>query len=310
MFCLLALIVLSILGIFSATHRQLAREAFDCVFRRITFRPCTTGFKEKIKARFLGRLLNRSPLAAKVLNRHFELLSWVFFILIVVSTFWTVKGAYNFYLYGSCNGLNETGFCAFDPSGENNKVSQIETSCSSKKPTEQDLNLSGVNLDVFPTKNADAKDQIVFIGCYGCDYTRKAYPLIQKLVAKYDVSFTFAHFAVKDYTNFLSGYDYCIYKQDQNKFWQFNDALFASDKKDLGDRNYIEKLVSKTGLDLTKINECVNSQEAKNAIEKQFLEMQKTHVYGTPTVFINGKVFVGPKPYRVYERALRGWRFW
>ena len=54
MFCIVAFIVLSILGIFSATNRALAREAMDCVFRRVTLRPCNTGFDEKMKARILG----------------------------------------------------------------------------------------------------------------------------------------------------------------------------------------------------------------------------------------------------------------
>ncbi len=49
--CVVALVVLSIMGIFSASNRALAKEAFDCVFRRITLRPCPTGFDEKIKAR-------------------------------------------------------------------------------------------------------------------------------------------------------------------------------------------------------------------------------------------------------------------
>lgn len=310
MFCLLAFAVLSILGIFSATHRQLAGEAFDCVFRRITFRPCTTGFKEQMKAKLTGKLLNRSAFIARFFNRHFEFVSWVFFVLVLISTFWVVKGAYNFYLYGSCNGLNKTGFCAFDPSGKNNKVSPIVTSCSLENPSEKDLTLNGVNLDIFPTKNPTAKNKVVFIGCYDCDYTRQAYPLIQKLIAKNDVSFTFAHFPIKDETNSLSEYGYCAYREDQNKFWQFNDALFTSDKKDLGDKKYVDSLTLKFGFDLTKINDCVNSQEVKETVEKQFQEISKTHIFGTPTVFINGQVLVGPKPYRVYERALKGWRFW
>ena len=51
MFCIVAFVVLSILGIFSAANRRLAKEALDCVFRRITFRPCNTGFDEKMKAK-------------------------------------------------------------------------------------------------------------------------------------------------------------------------------------------------------------------------------------------------------------------
>ena len=60
MFCLIALIIFSILGIFSATHRQLAKEALDCVFRRVTLRPCNTGFDKKVKGKVIGKLLNKS----------------------------------------------------------------------------------------------------------------------------------------------------------------------------------------------------------------------------------------------------------
>ncbi len=54
MFCIVAFVVLSILGIFSASNRVLAREALDCVLRRVTLRPCNTGFDEKMKAKLLG----------------------------------------------------------------------------------------------------------------------------------------------------------------------------------------------------------------------------------------------------------------
>jgi len=37
--------------------------------------------------------------------------------------------------------------------------------------------------------------------------------------------------------------------------------------------------------------------------------LQKTHIYGTPTVFINNTALIGLKPYRVYERTLKGWKF-
>ena len=225
MICILSLLVFSILGIFSATHRELAKEAFDCVLRRVTLRPCTTGFNEKIQAKLVGKLLNRSVLAAKLINKHFELLSWIFFILILLSTIWSIKGVYNFYLYGSCNGLNQSGFCAFDPTGQNNKVSEVTQSCSTNKPTEKDLTSKGADLSSFQKDEKNGEKQIVFIGCYSCDYTRKAYPLIRKLAKNKNISLIFAHYPVKDTTNFLSSYSYCAYKQDQKKFWDLNKGL-------------------------------------------------------------------------------------
>ena len=39
-------------------------------------------------------------------------------------------------------------------------------------------------------------------------------------------------------------------------------------------------------------------------------QITATNFYGTPTVFINGQVLVGPKPYRVYAIMLQGLLFW
>ena len=311
MFCIIALIIFSILGIFSATHRVLAKEALDCVFRRVTFRPCNTGFKEKIKNKILAKLLNRSDLAAKIFNKHFEFLSWIFFILIVASTFWTVRGGYNFYFYGSCNGLNQTGFCAFDPSGENNKVTELDSIgiCSAEEKTEKNLSLSGVNLDGFPKIETESKNTIVFIGCYECDYSRKAYPEIRELAKKEKANLIFAHYPAITNTNFLSAINYCAYNKDQEKFWALNDYLFTADKEKLYNQDFINKTLTDFGFDADKINTCAISDETKTATEAQFRELQKTKLYGTPTIFINNKVFVGPKPYRVYRGAIKKFIF-
>ena len=125
MFCIAAFVVLSIMGIFSASNRQLAREAFDCVGRRVTLRPCNTGFDERMKAKLLGVVIVRSERAAMWLNKNFELLAWFFLILTLGSAFYSVRGVYLFYTTGSCNGVNDTGFCVFDPTGENNQVSSV-----------------------------------------------------------------------------------------------------------------------------------------------------------------------------------------
>jgi len=106
MFCLIALIVFSILGIFSATHRQLAKEAFNCVFRRITLRPCNTGFDQKIKGRVIGKLLNRSPWLAKCVRRFWEPISWLLVLLFFASLFFSAKSVYNLAKYKTCDPAN------------------------------------------------------------------------------------------------------------------------------------------------------------------------------------------------------------
>ena len=309
--CLIALIVFGIMGIFSASHRALAKEALSCVFRRVTFRPCNSNFKDKIKDKILAKLINRSIFLTKVVNKYYEVLSWIFFILMVGSTFWVLRGGYNFYVYGSCNGLNSSGFCAFDPKGENNKISTIDsgTTCGIVQKTEANLTLKDVDLSSFPKINSNSKDNVVFIGCYDCDYSKKAYPLIKKLVQNKKANLIFAHFPAKGDTEFLSVIDYCVYKEDPEKFWTLNDYLFSENKDYVIDKNNTNTILEKFGLDVKKINACADNSETKNTTESQMKELEKTGLFGTPTIFINGKAFVGPKPYRVYRSAINKFIF-
>ena len=62
--CVIALIVFGILGIFSASHREYAKEAFNCVFRKATFRPCNTDFNKKLKV--------KASLFASKINKSFQ----------------------------------------------------------------------------------------------------------------------------------------------------------------------------------------------------------------------------------------------
>ncbi|MDP2860753.1 MAG: hypothetical protein Q8N98_03485, partial [bacterium] len=228
----------------------MAKEALDCVLKRITLRPCTTGFNEKIKGKLVGKVLNRSVLAARLLNKHFELISWIFVILSLASAFYVAKGGYNYYIYGSCNGLNQNGFCAFDPKGENNKVSAINTQCGLEEKSEKNLSLNGVDLSTFPTKNVDSKNTVVLIGCYECDYTRKAYPEIQKLIRDLKTNYIFAHYPAKENTNYLSEIGYCVSNEYKDKFWSFNDYLFTVDKAEIYQPAYMETILKNFDFDV------------------------------------------------------------
>ncbi|MFZ3015934.1 MAG: DsbA family protein [Minisyncoccia bacterium] len=309
--CIIALIIFGIMGIFSASQRVLAKEAFSCVFRRVTFRPCNTGFKEKIKGKLLAKLLKRSAFLAKLVNKHYEILSWIFFILMMGSTVWVFRGGYNFYVYGSCNGLNSSGFCAFDPSGANNKVTAIGSNetCGVTQKSEKNMTLEKVDLSSFPTQNVSSKDTVVFVGCYACDYSRKAYPDIQKLIKNKNANYIFAHYPAKGDTTFLADAGYCVNKNYSDKYWDFNNYLFTADEDYILNKENLNKILESFSFDVEKINSCVNSPETKTAIENQIKELNKTNIYGTPTIFINGKAFVGPKPYRVYRSAINKYIF-
>ena len=310
MFCVIALVVLSILGIFSASNRPLAKEALDCVLRRVTLRPCNTGFDEKMKAKILGVVIIRSEGAASFLNHNFERLAWIFFLATIISLFLTVRGFYLFYVTGNCNGLNDSGFCVFDPTGENSQFSTSGPGCPVSDNPIRELTLKNVDLTGLPVLNENGKDKIVMVGCYACDYTRKVYPEIRELVKKYNVQFTFGDFPVKEKSDYLSKVGYCVHQADQAKFWPLSDQLFAAEKPKLEDSAYVDGLLTGLGLDPLKINACVADPQTQTVVTEQLHQLRNTNFPGTPTLFVNGEAVVGPRPYRVYAIMLRGPFYW
>lgn len=110
--CVVALIIFSIMGIFSLRYRKLAKEAFHCVFRTIRLKPCDTGFDQKIKSGITTKAMKFSPSLAKFTYRNFKILSWIFTILFFSSMFYSGYSLYNLAVHGSCN---PGATCIFNP---------------------------------------------------------------------------------------------------------------------------------------------------------------------------------------------------
>jgi len=114
MICLIALITFAILGIFSAKYKEYAKEAFDCVFRRLTLRKCNTAFDKKVRARASTKLMKRNKALGGFVFKHFETIGWIFTILLMVSLVYSAYTVYNLAIYGSCDPQTpET--CVFTP---------------------------------------------------------------------------------------------------------------------------------------------------------------------------------------------------
>ena len=101
MICIAAFLVLGILGIFSIKYRALTKEAFHCVFLRVQFRPCETGFDLKMKSRITAKLI-RFPRIARIWRKHFQVISLIFTLLLGASFYFSTKTVYNIVRYGTC----------------------------------------------------------------------------------------------------------------------------------------------------------------------------------------------------------------
>ena len=59
--CLVALVVFSVMSIWSAKYRRLAKEAFKCVTKTLMLSPCDMAFEQKVKAKVSAKLLESLP---------------------------------------------------------------------------------------------------------------------------------------------------------------------------------------------------------------------------------------------------------
>jgi protein-disulfide isomerase len=82
-----------------------------------------------------------------------------------------------------------------------------------------------------------------------------------------------------------------IAAQQQGKFWEMHDALFAH-RRDLS-LPAITALAKEIGLDMQRFQADLNSPETKKAVAKDLDDGDKAGVEGTPSVYINGRKYNG-----------------
>jgi protein-disulfide isomerase len=300
MICFIALIVFGFLAIFSASYRPLAKEAFDCVFRRVTFRKCQGNLDARLKGRITGSLMRKSQPLARFVFRHFEAISWVFTILLIASMAYSGYAAYNYILYGNCNGKqNGESFCIFDPAGEGKFSS--ETSNYTGPVIMPSL---GDDPIIGPR---DAKVQIIEFGCYRCPYTKKAEPIIKEILGEYGnkVVYTFRDFPLSEkhpYAELHSLAARCAL--EQGRYWEFRDYLFERQDNMTHDANGMKALAADFGLNTTQFDECFDSERYMKDVVADLEAVIKAGVYGTPTFFINNRTIVGPQDVDKFRKII------
>jgi len=102
MFCIAAFIVLAIISIFSASHRKLAKKAWNCTLHRITFRACDTSFKEEAKSKLLSHVANRTPRLVKAADIGIEVASFALVIFTIWSLLSVLNSGLNLFVWGTC----------------------------------------------------------------------------------------------------------------------------------------------------------------------------------------------------------------
>lgn len=297
MICIIALIVFGVMAIFSAKYRPVAKEALDCVLRRVTFRKCESRLDVRLKGQITGKLMKSHPKVAKFIYKRFEIISWIMLAIMIWSIISSGIAVYNYAMYGNCNGKqNGEAFCVFDPAGKSSFSTAI-TNYSGPVV----LPSFGNNYFIGPR---DAKVEIIEFGCYRCPYTKKAEATVKQILKNYNgkVVYTYRDFPLSD--RHFDAELHALAARcagDQEKYWEFRDYLFEKFDNMTHDENGLKQLGSDFGFNTTQFNECFDSKKYMPQIEEDVKAGIMAGVYGTPTFFINNKTIVGPQEYGMFK---------
>ncbi|OGC81843.1 MAG: hypothetical protein A2V81_03315 [Candidatus Abawacabacteria bacterium RBG_16_42_10] len=102
MLCIAAFIVFGFLSIFSVSYRKLAKKAWYCVWRKMTFRPCDINFSQELKGKLLGKLIFTHPRLSKFLAHFANVIAFIFVILTIWSAIYVSWAGLNLYVYDTC----------------------------------------------------------------------------------------------------------------------------------------------------------------------------------------------------------------
>lgn len=88
----------------------------------------------------------------------------------------------------------------------------------------------------------------------------------------------------------------------QGKFWQFHDKVFAGQPKI--QKDFLFQYARELGLDMKRFEEDLYSPRSKAPIDADTAEAKALGVTGTPAFFINGRFLSGAKPFDEFAQTI------
>jgi protein-disulfide isomerase len=89
---------------------------------------------------------------------------------------------------------------------------------------------------------------------------------------------------------------------EQGKFWEFHDRIFANQQK--MSRDQYLAYAKELKLDVAKFTQALDSGKFKTQIDADAADAKALGVTGTPAFFVNGKFLNGAKPFEDFATVI------
>ncbi|MGK7909643.1 MAG: DsbA family protein [Synechococcus sp.] len=154
-----------------------------------------------------------------------------------------------------------------------------------------------------PVKGSDSLQYVLYeFSDFECPFCGRAQPVVAEFLENHpDVTLVFKHLPLpRIHPQAIPAAQASWAAQQQGKFWEYHDALFANQDR-LGEDYYVE-LAKKMMLDMRKFNR--DRAAADEAIRKDMAWGEELGLRGTPFFTLNGIPLPGAQPLSEFEAAL------
>ena len=161
-------------------------------------------------------------------------------------------------------------------------------------------------VDGAPFKGtAKAPVTIVKFEDFHCPFCKQVQQTLAQLLSRYSKEVKIVHrdFPIDSlHPQARKGHEAARCANDQGKFWIYHDKLYANAPK--ADTEDLKAYAKEAGLDLVAFERCLSEGKYQGAVQKDVEEGTRIGVSGTPTFFINGRLFSGAQSLEAFVRVI------
>ena len=110
-----------------------------------------------------------------------------------------------------------------------------------------------------------------------------------------DVRIVFKHNALPFHKRAMPAAIASMAAHKQGKFWEYHDKLYENQQA--LSKDDLIRYAKEIGLNMSRFQDALQSRKWKAFVDKDSQEGQRAGISGTPSVFINGLKYAGPRGY-------------
>ena len=167
-----------------------------------------------------------------------------------------------------------------------------------------ELRASGV-----PSKGPrDAPVAIVEFSDFQCPYCARLSQVLARLHRRFPqtLRIEYRHLPLPIHAHAETAARASICAAQQDKFWPLHDVFFANHHT--LDPKSIRRLAGEVGLEPAWLTRCMRSERTDAKLARDARAANALGLRGSPSFFVNGRLFVGARPYRELEKIVKAAR--